>query len=207
MFFVWDVQGTRRPLAGRPAAARRRSGAITSVESVAPGTEARSQKKKAAAAYQRADQPKAPRQRAFLAKDIMSSPVMTLESGMPLTRAWSLIREKRFRHIPIVDARKVLVGILSDRDLLQEAADAANSLLGEEKKAGGVLLRDISDVMTTNVISTVAETPIRDIARVLFDHRIGAMPIVDADGAVVGLVTRSDILRTLVHDAPVELWM
>jgi acetoin utilization protein AcuB len=57
------------------------------------------------------------------------------------------------------------------------------------------------------VLTAHPDTSIRDIARVFFEERIGAVPIVDRGETLVGIVTRSDILRTILNSAPLELWV
>ena len=66
---------------------------------------------------------------------------------------------------------------------------------------------DVRDIMATPVLTAHADTEIREIARVLFEERIGAVPIVDSQGQLVGMVTRSDILRTIMNHAPLDLWI
>ncbi len=122
----------------------------------------------------------------ILAMQIMSFPVVTLTPDDTLEAAWDLLNKTRFRHIPILNKEGLLVGILSDRTLLH-----ALHLRGGDVK--------IKEVMTTKVISATPDTPIHRIVQLLFIERIGAMPITDEAGRLVGLITRSDILRTLLH--------
>ena len=71
----------------------------------------------------------------------------------------------------------------------------------------GVGALQVADVMSSPVFSAHPQTPIRDIARVLFAERIGAIAICDDEWKLVGILTRSDILRTLLNNAPVDLWV
>jgi acetoin utilization protein AcuB len=91
-----------------------------------------------------------------------------------------------------------LVGIVSDRDILKRARGRASHELGKE------LIRSF---MVTEVLTATPDTEIREIARVLFEERIGCMPISSEDGFVVGVITRSDLLRSLLVQAPLELWL
>ena len=58
-----------------------------------------------------------------------------------------------------------------------------------------------------NVITATPDTRIREIARLLIERRIGAMPIMDKYDNLVGIITRSDVLRAVVNHAPLELWV
>lgn len=120
----------------------------------------------------------------ILALQIMSFPVVTLTPDDTIADAWDLLRKTRFRHILIVNKEGMLVGILSDRTLLH-----ALHMQGVK----------IKEIMTTKVISATPDTPIHRIAQLLFIEHIGAMPITDEAGRPVGIITRSDILRTTLH--------
>ncbi len=136
--------------------------------------------------------------RSLVAKQIMSSPVLTLSIDATFEKAWKLIVDYRFRHVPIATEGDKLFGILSDRDLLREAALITQDGLREEK--------NIRNIIKTNVLTASPDTEIKKIAQLFFDERIGSMPIIDEDGILLGIITRSDILRTIVNQAPVELW-
>ena len=123
----------------------------------------------------------------------MSAPVDTLRPEDLLATASSLVRDRRFRHVPVLSGAGALVGMLSDRDLLHHA--------GREREVR------VGDIMAVPVLSASPDTGIREIARLFFEERIGAMPIVDSAEALVGILTRSDILRALVHEAPFDLWI
>lgn len=195
MFFVWDVEGVQKPF--QPGAIRRpyRVEQIDRTESIEPISSGLTREQKLAAAYDDAQEAAQPRRRALLAQDIMSATVFTIPEETHLSKARHLFKEKRFRHIPVTDDAGKLRGILSDRDILREVAAGAD---GTEV---------VREVMAKKVLTAMRETQIRDIAKVMFDERIGAMPIVDSDGQIEGILTRSDILRALVNRAPFEMWI
>lgn len=155
--------------------------------------------------YQHIQEPPQPRQPALHAHHIMTSPVLSLDEDASISQAWTFIRQRRFRHVPVLSSIQKLVGILSDRDLLQEAAGLAESPSPTEH--AGDASRPVSDIMTTCVLTASPDTEIRQIARVLFEEHIGTMPIIDKHERLVGLITRSDILRALIQHAPLDLWV
>ena len=138
---------------------------------------------------------------ATLAKQIMTSPILTLSPDTSLVDAYLFILDHRFRHVPVTSDDKKLIGILSDRDLLRAAAGISTT------SSGSGPVKTIQEIMKTTVLTASPETEIRQIARVFFEERVGAMPILDASESVVGIITRSDILRTLVSTAPIDLWL
>lgn len=143
-------------------------------------------------AYEHAPQRPRQKQQAVAVKQIMSAPAVTLPADASLDLVWRVMEERRFRHVPIVD-HGTLVGIVSDRDVMRQAIITAAVTVGE--------------IMTRKVLTVAPETEIRDAARVMVDERIHALPVVDEDRAVVGIVTTSDILRCVVNRASLDLWV
>jgi len=136
---------------------------------------------------------------ALVAEQIMSTPVLTLGPDTPVNKAWALFHEHRFRHLPVVDANRQMMGIISERDLLRDAAG-----LGV---AGSTPHETIRPLMVQRVLTATLDTAIREIAQVLFDQHIGAIPIVNDKDLPIGIISRSDILQALVKKAPLELWV
>ena len=134
------------------------------------------------------------RKRAVVASDIMSSPVFCLQDDLPFEEAERIFKERQFRHVPVLSANRKLVGILSDRDFF--------GAVSHPSSAGKL----IKDRMVTNILTARPQTEIGAIAQVMISHRIGCLPILDQKGGLVGILTRSDILRAIVNHAPIELW-
>ena len=141
--------------------------------------------------YDKYSAPIQKRQRALLASQIMTSPVEVIVENSNIASAIALFESHRFRHLPVVSKQGKLIGILSDRDTLK-CSD-------KESVA--------SSKMASPVLTARPYTEIRQIAEIMFKERVGAMPIVDDAGELVGIITRSDILRTLINKAPLELWI
>ena len=142
---------------------------------------------------------------ALHAHQIMTSPVVTVFPDTTIADAWALFRERRFRHVPVVTGRGKIYGIISDRDLLRYAATTGKVPPYSKNMPEASI--SIESLTKTRVITSSQGTEIRQIARMLFEQRIGAMPVVSDSGIVEGIITRSDILRTLVNHAPLELWV
>ena len=142
--------------------------------------------------------PGKPRKPAVLAQDIMTSPVLTLTPDSPLTEAWTLMTSRHIRHIPIVSETGLMVGIVSDRDILH---------LSQTLQQGfHSLTHAIREVMTMAVLTATRETPIQEISSVMLWEKISALPILDTAHRPEGILTTTDILRALVNHAPLELW-
>ena len=212
MFSIWDSAGIRTPYypgvirerrvekVQKTLPARKAGQQPVTYPTESPGSEINLGTK----AYRQLGHPSRPREPAVLAKQLMSSPVTTLPPTTPISAAWELIHNRRFRHIPILSEQDKLIGILSDRDLFRETISRLTASNQPISRASGTT---IQEVMITNILAASPETEIRAIARLLFEERIGAMPIVNDVEELVGILTRSDILRTVVTQAPFELWI
>ena len=123
----------------------------------------------------------------FFAIDIMSKMVKTLNSKSSLSDVRSLMQIENIRHVPIVENHKFM-GMISDRDLLKlDMAGTFTFLKAEE-------------VMNTLIVVATEETPLAHIARVLLEEKISAIPIVNDKFHLSGIVTISDILRTVIYN-------
>jgi CBS domain-containing protein len=125
----------------------------------------------------------------------MQRPVVTLGVGATVREAVALMREREIRHVPVVDARERLVGIVTDRDLRQVILDVAIGRVGPE--AGGTGDLGLREVMTWGVVTVTPGTDLREAARVMRERRLGALPVVDAGGHVLGILTERDLIDAL----------
>jgi acetoin utilization protein AcuB len=140
----------------------------------------------------------------ILARDIMAFPVVTLPITASLSQAWEVVHAKRFRHIPVLGADDSVVGILSDRDLLRGTMEAVRS---ERTPSTPQVQIPIRTLVSHPVLVGTPDAELRAIARVLLEERIGALPIVSDTGGLVGMITRSDILRVLVAHPDFDQWV
>jgi acetoin utilization protein AcuB len=138
---------------------------------------------------------------ALLAQDLMTSPVTILPSDSTLLEAWSVMKHKGIHHLPVTSVHGTLVGMISDHDLLPYAHEL-ESVNSPGPSAGHKLAR----VMSSRVLSATPTTELREIARVMLDEHVGAIPILNSSRHPVGILTTSDILRAIVHRSPLELW-
>lgn len=124
------------------------------------------------------------------ASSAMTREVITVPPELPLSLAWGTMLDHHFRHLPVVVEGK-LVGILSDRDVLLRAryeggrAIVPNSLVGE--------------AMTLAVTTCRRDSTVESLAALMLERKIDSVPVVDALGVLVGLVTSSDLLALLTR--------
>jgi len=138
----------------------------------------------------------------LFAERIMSSPVLTLTAEMTIDEALPLFQKKQFRHLPVVSSEGALVGIFSDRDILRYVGGLTENY---QPRIQHKLNERVEQLMKTPVLTASHDTDVRYIARLFVDQRVGAMPIV-REGTLVGIITRSDILKAVMSNFVLELW-
>ena len=138
---------------------------------------------------------------ALLAQDLMTSPVTWLPSNSTLLEAWTVILRKGIHHLPVTSIHGTLVGMISNYELLPYARE-----LESVNSPGPSAEHKLARVMNSRVLSATPTTEIREIAHVMLDEHVNAIPIIDSSRHPVGILTTSDILRAIVHRSPLELW-
>jgi acetoin utilization protein AcuB len=132
----------------------------------------------------------------MLVGERMSKPVITTSPDLPITEALSMMKQDHIRRMPVMQDGK-LVGIVSDKDLLNASPSPATSLSVWEMN---YLLSKITvkDVMTKKVLTVAENTPIEEAARIMADNKIGGMPVL-RDGKVVGMITETDLFKVFLE--------
>lgn len=132
----------------------------------------------------------------MLVGERMNYPVITVKPDMPIIEALNMMRRERIRRTPVVKGGKV-IGIVSDKDLLNASPSPATSLSVWELN---YLLSKITvkDVMCRQVLTVTEDTPIESAARIMADNKIGGLPVM-RDQDLVGIITETDIFKILLE--------
>lgn len=129
----------------------------------------------------------------MIVEEIMKTDIFSMKPNDRIELACHLIHEKRIRHIPIVDEKNQVIGIISDRDI----RDISPSILHSEEHLED-LQKPIGSIMTEDVITAHPLDFVEEISAIFYEHQIGCLPIV-SEGKLVGIVTETDMLHTLVR--------
>jgi acetoin utilization protein AcuB len=141
-------------------------------------------------------------------RDVMTAHPMTIDPEAPVETAVAVMRERGVRHLPVVNERGALIGIVTDRDL--RSAMFGSALVehlplehGRRLRALAATLNDVrvSHVMTWEAVTTRPDAPVAQAAAIMADRRIGSLPVVE-DGRLVGIVTEHDALKALAATLP-----
>jgi acetoin utilization protein AcuB len=132
----------------------------------------------------------------MLVRNRMTPEVVTLSPDQTLLRAMTLMQQKGIRRLPVVEKGKV-VGMVTEYDIRKAGASDSSSLSIFELH---YLLDQIkvANFMARKVITVSPDEPIEEAAKKIYDHKIGALPVVDRE-QMVGLITRNDILETFIE--------
>ena len=128
----------------------------------------------------------------LLVEDSMSRDVATLSPGNTAGEALALCRERRIRHLPVLDGGS-LVGVVSDRDLR-----SATPALGDPARATALGEIRVEDVMARDVFTARPDDPIDAAANTMRERSINCLPVLEG-GKLVGIVTSSDVMESLVY--------
>lgn len=146
------------------------------------------------------------------ARDIMTTPVVTIAASASVADAADLMLTRNIRCLPVVGDDGSLAGVISEGDFLRrgelgtrrarprwlEFLVGPGKLADEYVRSSG---RRVAEVMTAGVVSAAPGASLADIVELMVSHDIKNVPILDA-GKIVGIVSRSDLMRTLLRTLP-----
>jgi CBS-domain-containing membrane protein/PII-like signaling protein len=140
--------------------------------------------------------------------DVMTREVAQVGPEAPVADIVGLLIDRAVRALPVVNSDRFVVGIITDGDLLARGATSLPVRLQQllplgERAAQVVALADqpqrAVDVMTSNPVTLLATTPLAQAAAVMAQRNLKRLPVVDAAGQLIGMVSRSDLLKTVAE--------
>jgi acetoin utilization protein AcuB len=139
------------------------------------------------------------REPVYQAHQLMSHPATTIRTDMDILEARLFFQEKGVNQMPVMDAQHSIIGMLSIENLLQ-------FIIVDGDKIQYLKGKTVADAMSMEVITADPVSDIRRIAQAMQEYRLHAVPIVDERDVLIGIVSRSDILRALTNDPPLNIW-
>ncbi|SDB04177.1 acetoin utilization protein AcuB [Desulfonatronum thiosulfatophilum] len=133
----------------------------------------------------------------MLISDWMTRDVISVEQDVSMMKVSKIMKEKRIRRLPVVDAGNKLLGIVTDRDIKEASPSKATTLDIHELY---YLLSEIKvkDIMTKKPFTVLPNDTIERAALVMMEKRVGGLPVVDEQGKVAGIITESDVFKVLI---------
>lgn len=158
----------------------------------------------AVSAYAQTEQgPQVARQPLSKVRDVMTAVAVSVRPDVRVNDAWQTLAEHQVAQAPVVDALGRVIGLLlradmAPLDLLPEP--------GAVQQAIDLARRPVSQVMASPVPAVAADTALRRVAAVLLATGLPGLPVTDEAGVLAGFISRSDILRAVAADPPLDLW-
>jgi CBS domain-containing protein len=118
---------------------------------------------------------------------LMSTDLFTVGEEDVVDLVASVMKWRHIRHVPVEDSRHRLVGLVTYRTLMQ--------VLGDSSRREEELSLPVSDIMQRQVVTVTPDCPTLDAMRLMRRHRIGCLPVVDASGRLVGILTEHDLIE------------
>jgi len=137
------------------------------------------------------------------AEQIMSSPIKILEPDTTVKEAAKIFHKYKFRHFPVVSSDGELMGVISDRDVLMELDRI--SYVDEGNTSQIISNKKVEDIMVHEVLTANKKTDVRYIVLLFVENHIGSIPIMH-ESKLVGIITRSDVLKAILRHYEIELW-
>lgn len=135
----------------------------------------------------------------YHANQVMRSPVIMVRDNFLPEDCWEILWKNEISQVPVLNDKGLLVGMVAKEDLLKEMIVDGKTIIRPADKP-------LSELMSTKVITADPVSDIRRVAQVLNDYRFNSLPIVDKYDRIVGIVTRTDIIRAVAEHPTLSLW-
>jgi CBS domain-containing protein len=132
-------------------------------------------------------------------KDIMSKEVITIDVNARLEEAYALLKEEGIGQIPITSYGKKIVGLLTQKFIL-------NLLMEDLENHESVLNKKVEDLFLPDMITTDPISDIRRVAKVMVDFKLEAIPVVDEEDILLGIISKTDLIKAISQLPKLQLW-
>ena len=135
------------------------------------------------------------------ARDVMTQPVITFRPGTPIREAATILTGRQITAAPVLDDNAELVGMVSEGDLINHrfAHDPRSHARRDQPADDEDTPQTVGEVMSTTVVAMSPTADAADLADTMLQYDVRSVPIVEG-GTVIGIVSRRDLLRTLIRD-------
>lgn len=150
-----------------------------------------------------AEGPKEERRPLTLVRDVMTRGAFTVSPRSTVEKAWQQLATHRISQAPVLNDAQQVIGLLLRADM------APLELLpapGAVRNTINLARRPVSEVMMTPVPTVAEDTDLRRVATVLLDTGLPGLPVTDDAGNLAGFISRTDLLKAIAADPPLDLW-
>ena len=135
----------------------------------------------------------------YKARDIMTHDVIYARNDLTIEDIYYLIKDKKVSQIPITGFGKKIIGIVNKKIIL-------SLLMNHLDDTQTILKRKIDDVYLPEVLTADPDSDVRDVVKVMLDLKLDAIPIVDDSDVLMGIISKTDILKAVANLPKLQLW-
>ncbi len=135
--------------------------------------------------------------------DLMTTAVFTLRLDKKLFIAEQIMGWAHIRHVPVVDSRNRVVGMISHRDILRASIASVSSKVAKLERRQHLSGIDVREIMQTQVRTIGPDASVQEAASLMRGGKFGCLPVVNQKQELLGIITEHDLLR-LVERLPVN---
>ncbi len=135
----------------------------------------------------------------FHVKDIMTTDVFSLTKDNTVQEAYNIMEDNEVRQLPVLDEDNQIIGLVTEKFLL-------DLIVNDLSYADTIMQREIRSFDFGEVITSDPITDIRRIAKVMVDFSLTAIPVVDQDDNLQGIVSRANVLKAVANTPPLQIW-
>lgn len=162
--------------------------------------------RQALAAYAQAQQGAVAANRHVIARvgELMSRRLITVPITATLRQAWGVLAQAGIGQAPVVGDEGQLVGLIGRSALMRDEmlpADLPSALAWSAR-----LAQPVSELMWSPVPAAQPESPLREAAQLMLDLQLPGLPVLSVEGRLLGFLSRTDLLRAMTREAPLDLW-
>ena len=132
-------------------------------------------------------------------EDIMTADCMYVTDQSTLQDAYDILKEHDFSQMPILTSEKKILGMINKKVIL-------NLLIDDIENSRSILSKKLEDLYLNEVITTEPITDIRRVSKVMLDFKLDAIPVVNKNDVLVGIVSKTDIIKAVSYIPKLKLW-
>lgn len=132
-------------------------------------------------------------------KDIMSRDCISIDSKQSIQEAYDVLKESNLSQVPVVIFGNKIQGLIDNKIIL-------NLLLENMDNTNYILNKKVEDISLPELITTDPVSDIRRVSKVMIDFKLNAIPVVDEEDILIGIVSKTDIIKAVSHLPHLQLW-
>lgn len=135
----------------------------------------------------------------YYVKDIMTQDVISIDNSHTLKEVYMLLDEKKIAQIPITSIDKKIIGLVDSRFIL-------SLFVQNLSNAHNIFNKKLKDINFPEIITTHPDTDLKEVIKLMLDFRLGALAVVNEEGELKGIVSKSYIFKAMSSIPQLEIW-